>query len=149
VSFVVIFLPMKFASMGISRCPSIYEHRQLDRSHSPKSINARQRGSYRTPRVENVVNQDDVFVVDVRRDFRPMNDGLRGDLRQIIPVEIDVEHSHLGLLPGPEHRYARPYAEPSGCLCAVSRAVRPDGPRSPTQSDRQESPMCPAPRSPS
>src|SRR5262249_11380927 len=72
-------------------------NRQLDGSHPAEIAQRVKRCTYGSTRIENIVHKNNVVIVDIRWNFRLVNDGLKCDLRQIIAVQVDIQYSKLRL----------------------------------------------------
>ena len=80
---------------------SIHKHGELNCSHPAEVDQGPEGRADRASCIENIVDEDDVLVVDVRGYFGPSNHGLRRNFGQVVPIKIDVEHPHLRRLSGP------------------------------------------------
>ena len=110
---------------------AVDEHDQLNRLR-PAEVDERvERGANRPPRVQHVVDQQNLLVVDRERDLGAADDRLRPDgvAHQVVAVERDVERAgrHLVLVdladrarqaPGDRHA-ARPDADQRQLLDAA------------------------------
>src|SRR6185369_13220255 len=68
---------------------------KLNCAHPTEVRERAQSGAYSTAGKENIVNENDFLVVDVRWEFRTTHNGLHCGMRQIVTIKIDVENPEL------------------------------------------------------
>ena len=91
VAEVAIFLPDELRLDRKLAASAVDEDREEDPPGTPEVEDRVDRRPDRPARVEDVVAEDDRLPLDREGDLRPLEDGRRGDGRQVVAVERDVE----------------------------------------------------------
>src|SRR5438552_11919596 len=71
---------------------AVDEDCELDRPRAAEIDQPVERGPDRSPGEQDVVDKDDRHAVDAKRDLRLVEDGLLVRQREIVTIEVDVEH---------------------------------------------------------
>src|SRR5258706_1167444 len=74
--------------------PALDQHAQ---THAFRTAEVKQTvhgGANRTSRVKHIVDENQILVVHRERDLARLQDGLRGDFREIVAIQRDVQRSH-------------------------------------------------------
>ena len=109
---------------------AVDEHGQLDARGSAEVDQLVERGADRAAGEEDVVDEHHGAAVDREEDVGALGDGLRGQAREVVPVERDVEGADRGLAPGRLARSGAPGAARGarrGCACRRGRAASRQG----------------------